>query len=88
MFGDNTGNTEFTAVDMDLRSNVIVGGYSRSTTICGSGCSVPIVMSLKQMGKKVVSYESVYSSYWEKEEFKFQTLKFKLTFILCVCSLD
>ena len=44
MFGDNTGNTEFTAVDMDLRSNVIVGGYSRSTTICGSGCSVPIVM--------------------------------------------
>ncbi len=44
MFGDNTGNTEFTAVDMDLRSNVIVGGYSRSTTVCGSGCSVPIVM--------------------------------------------
>lgn len=44
MFGDTTGHTEFTAVDIDLRSNVILGGYSRSTQMCGTGCSVPLIV--------------------------------------------
>ena len=45
MFGDATANSEFTTVDIDSKSNVILGGFTRSTSVCN--CSAPLITYFK-----------------------------------------